>query len=574
MRTVNRTSPIWALIAVLCLLGASPALHAAKGDLKRISRVKDPLEVATLLNMWLNQQMNFNLEKDDHLQLVGLLTKGGNQHFCTQVAALYDRMLPLADHLVLSRPGQYAAANMLATHAVMLHCWERKAKQLPETLEEGKKVTWQSMPGISDTKHLSELLITLLESRDEETRTAAAVAAAYYVPDSSELEAAMAKVPAETGPILGAKLLYEARRTYSIDRKLAELAFTVEKDQPKPISKMSPLICGNSVITPAAAMAAEALSIMEQSLDDPLLEMLQTELNENEDIRVQIEAARALGRIRNPGSAPHLLARLNNECAWPVFLEACLALTQCRNKEVIPGLFELLKGSSGRMRQHLLYALSAMAGNQYGRVTFDDWHSWWEQNGPTFELDDAASETYLSTYSVKDVSVNAKANFYSMPIVSERLVFVLDRSGSMTEGTKFGTLVENMKTTIADLEQGTHFNIISYAHDIDSWSKGLSTDRRGGFAYVDKMQAIGGTNIYDSGFTGVMTGAATAIYMLTDGEPIAGVFQDWTDITASFILFNRYRPLTFNTVAIETEAKTAQAMQQLSLMTNGDHMTF
>ncbi len=506
--------------------------------------------------------------------LARLIAQPQTRQQVLQSLALGDRTIGVAESLARARRLQLAAGLIVATDAVIRDRFAAAREGMAEPEPDPDATTsyvqpWRDLPEIDDgdRERLVAVLVRLLGSRDADVRAAAAIAAAYYGFDDPALQTAMAALEDERGPTPGAQLLYCVRSGGEVAPGLVARAMEAGR-QPRSIERADLALVQHNVIIPSQAMAAEALGLAGASEH---LERLHTALT-HEDLRVRFEAARACGRLGRAESALPLVRALDG-AAWPVFVEITLALTRCRHADAIPEMMELLKGLGGRFRQHLLYALSATAGNQYGRITYDQWYDWWVDAQADFAIDDAASERYLADYAVADVSMDTEARFYDLPVVSTRLLFVVDRSGSMS-GERIASLKTNMRETLVALTPGSVFNIIAYDDRIDQFARQMTNRRDLGVQYVQRLSARGGTNIYDSGYAGLMEPGLDSLFLLTDGSPGSGQFTDWLHITASFLFLNRYRPIPIHTVAFEAGVSTARSMKQLSLMSGGGHMHF
>ncbi len=114
-------------------------------------------------------------------------------------------------------------------------------------------------------------------------------------------------------------------------------------------------------------------------------------------------------------------------------------------------------------------------------------------------------------------------------LIPKRMVFVFDRSGSM-EGDKIEQARAALRFAIGQLDPGDEFNIVDYgttvrsfrddvvAIDQESWEQAL--------AYVDEIEALGGTNIHGAliAALAMMRGddRAEMVVFLTDGKPTIG----------------------------------------------------
>lgn len=110
------------------------------------------------------------------------------------------------------------------------------------------------------------------------------------------------------------------------------------------------------------------------------------------------------------------------------------------------------------------------------------------------------------------------------------VTIVLDRSGSMA-GAKIEQAKESVRQVLAGLRPGEPFNIIDYASDVRVFAEApvpMSDETRArALAYVDAIQARGGTNLHDALVEALRSplpdGHLGMVLFLTDGQPTTGV---------------------------------------------------
>ncbi|XP_044205152.1 inter-alpha-trypsin inhibitor heavy chain H3-like [Thunnus albacares] len=120
-----------------------------------------------------------------------------------------------------------------------------------------------------------------------------------------------------------------------------------------------------------------------------------------------------------------------------------------------------------------------------------------------------------------------------LPRVPKNVVFVIDRSGSMS-GTKIQQTREAMLAIIKDLHEEDYFALIQFDHEINPWKESLTKATEENvaeaMAHIGKLSARGGTNINDAVLRGVNMlvkdrqenklpeGSIDMIILLTDGR--------------------------------------------------------
>lgn len=115
------------------------------------------------------------------------------------------------------------------------------------------------------------------------------------------------------------------------------------------------------------------------------------------------------------------------------------------------------------------------------------------------------------------------------PPLSKTVVFVVDRSGSMT-GKKIDQAREALKFVLNNLREGDLFNIVAYDNKVESFRPELQRyeveERAAAIGWVDSLYAGGSTNIGSALTTALQmiqdAHAPSYIVFLTDGLPTAG----------------------------------------------------
>jgi Ca-activated chloride channel family protein len=114
-------------------------------------------------------------------------------------------------------------------------------------------------------------------------------------------------------------------------------------------------------------------------------------------------------------------------------------------------------------------------------------------------------------------------------IIKKRMLFVLDRSGSMS-GEKIVQAKDALKFCVHHLNEGDLFNIIDFSSEVKRFKSspvpaGSDTVSEA-LTYIEELDANGGTNINDALLTGLDNmredSLANMIIFLTDGQPTVG----------------------------------------------------
>ncbi|MFM8980494.1 MAG: HEAT repeat domain-containing protein [Planctomycetia bacterium] len=143
----------------------------------------------------------------------------------------------------------------------------------------------------------------------------------------------------------------------------------------------------------------------------------------------RVRAAALEGLAANPeGAEDHVVGRLADP-DWQVQLLAVRHVRTHKLSSAIPHLITGLDLASPRMRDELGSALKELTGQNfdpYGEV----WAKWWEDNRAKFQGSGPAKVGSRPSNPVIDPEL------YGVPVKSDRVLFVIDISGSMKESIK------------------------------------------------------------------------------------------------------------------------------------------
>ena len=143
----------------------------------------------------------------------------------------------------------------------------------------------------------------------------------------------------------------------------------------------------------------------------------------------RMDAMRVLKSWSHNDSRPELIGRLADKTDWVVSL-AIQSLRDHPHSETVTALIDKLPKAKGRQAEDIVDILEQMTGEKYPAETAG-WKIWWEQNRDSWSpLESSESDEGEK----KDVSTAVKDGLYG-EIASERVVFLLDVSGSMLAST-------------------------------------------------------------------------------------------------------------------------------------------
>lgn len=299
----------------------------------------------------------------------------------------------------------------------------------------------------------------------------------------------------------------------------------------------------------------------------------------DEDPRVRSSAVDALGAFRDRASIPMLVDALNDEL-FPVRAAAVDALAQTGGKESIEALIARGHLEDGRLLGDINEALEKLTEQRFRDPRA--WSDWWRKNKDEFEATEGIRLKPRPKPPVRDKDKPA-ITYHGITTTSSRVVFVLDISGSMNEAastryvdsagtvekadgrSKFDVARKELIRTLKGLDKTDYFNIIVFNENVQKWQEkllpALPSNISLAIAYLNKLEAIGGTNTFDSleaafhlGGFGVQDryyeSKVDTVFLLTDGAPSEGRIVEPDAILAELDRMNELRKIKIHTIAI------------------------
>lgn len=304
---------------------------------------------------------------------------------------------------------------------------------------------------------------------------------------------------------------------------------------------------------------------------------------------------------------------LERDKVWQVRAAATNALLALRSREAIPALIDGLDAELERKKDpwamdvRLHRALEQLTGQNVPQGDSRAWKAFWKAEKGRFRL---AKPDQLGQKQAESSEGVKYEKFFNLNIESDRVLFVVDFSGSMQESitlqaettaTKSGQsiqkaklVVEEMKRIIMSLPDGARFNVIVFSDDVRVWrgdEKGkplaveLDDETRDDLlgSFLDNLSPAGATNLHGAmdralGFDapGVVADKRygpgfDTIYVLSDGAPTIGSVTDKEEIRRLVRETNSFSQLTIHCVTFG-ELNDVAFLRDLAEENGGRHI--
>ncbi|MFC1479635.1 VWA domain-containing protein, partial [Planctomycetota bacterium] len=229
------------------------------------------------------------------------------------------------------------------------------------------------------------------------------------------------------------------------------------------------------------------------------------------------------------------------------------ALARMARKESIEYLAGCLKANEtrkGRIFWEAYNALWTITGKQFASVK--EMEEWWKENKQTF----IPPEKPTLHFNAEMTGQHKWDMFYGIPIVGNRIMFVLDRSGSM-QGDKIDGVQKEVKRIAVELGEEKYFNIMFFNQGTELWCnrkpfifKAMDSAKHGIDSFLLSVTASGGTATevaMQKTLTSILPEAdLDTVILLSDGLPN----NDPYFVQYSIYQTNRYLKARIHTIYI------------------------
>ena len=390
-----------------------------------------------------------------------------------------------------------------------------------------------------------------------------------------------------TRHLKGAKLLKKIRRglsdkSFAVRRAAAEVL--AERGDRESLPDLRRLL-QQPPAPEDLQVAIEAISRIEKG-DATWLQQLIL-LSKQDDRDARNAALSMLANTKDQKFLKHLEWALDHK-DWSTRLTAIRGIGSMHHKDAIPLLIGRLKRESGRMAREIANVLWNLTGLPY-EDSHAKWQAWWEREGAKFavisadDLKKAKKARELRRLKQRTV---AGSKFFGIRTDSQRVIFIVDTSGSMTDpvhgrlvdgkraATRIDVAKEELERCIKELAPESLFNIYSFSFGIARWlKKGIASasdhSREDAKTFIERLGAGGPTNLYDTLKMAFEDPDVDTLYVLSDGEPTAGAVLDPHQIRADVKFWNRHRNITIHTIAI---GGNLEILEWLAADSGGKHV--
>jgi len=222
------------------------------------------------------------------------------------------------------------------------------------------------------------------------------------------------------------------------------------------------------------------------------------------------------------------------------------ALSLIPKNEAIGAMVDLMDSLKGEVQADAVEHLTQVTQQIFGMETAA-WQQWWTDAKDTFEY---PAHTVRKPY--RTAITSDTGYYYGLPLFAERLVFVLDTSGSMT-GLRIAAAKRELVKAINNLPIYASFGVVVFNGDVDVWHRQLVPatvqSKKAAVLFVNSQATRSNTASYDA-LEAAFDFDTEAIYFLSDGEPHGGKISAPSDIVFAITAANKARRISLYTIGV------------------------
>ncbi len=241
------------------------------------------------------------------------------------------------------------------------------------------------------------------------------------------------------------------------------------------------------------------------------------------------------------------------------------ALIVINRVEGVEALIGILAGLRGEARADVVAYLAHVTGVNFG-TDAAGWRKWLDDHRDGLVIPEARPDYPPPTTPLLADNGDDPA-YYGIPLYADRVVFVVDTSGSMEENDRLDTAKRELESALFLLPADAAFTIVAYADGATAWESRLVTAddeaKRRAAAFVRGLRPRGQTATGDA-LALAFSFDTEAVYLLSDGRPTTGRVVEPAQIVRMVAEANKSRRVSLHTIGIAPDPGLAEFLAVLS----------
>ncbi len=316
----------------------------------------------------------------------------------------------------------------------------------------------------------------------------------------------------------------------------------------------------------ARAAALVAFATLDPAAAGPLV-LQSLDSDDPTELCAALEAAK---RFPDPSLRNRALEMGVLTDSTPVRRLAVAGLRQAGTRAAVDGLVLVLGQSSAslRARWDAVDALRALSGLRHG-LDPAPWREW------AGSLPEGWARTPDET---RPGDAEGTVSFAGLPLLSDRVVFLVDLSGSMAqgaegEGSRREVARAELERTLTALPETARFDVVPYVDRPLPWKGRLVAATPANVAkaleHLERTKQTGTGNVWDALGVALTDPEVDTAVVFSDGVPSGGPHWNFELMEALLVQRNRFRHLAIDAVLVDAGGTTRKFWESVCAATGG-----
>ena len=275
-----------------------------------------------------------------------------------------------------------------------------------------------------------------------------------------------------------------------------------------------------------------------------------------------IALADSIGRLPNVALAAELARDLLSHDSWRVRAAGIQGVEARKDAALLPLLVTCMDRERGRLRHDAWRALRRLTGKDLPLDVAQ-----WKALGELRIAQDPAPDDGAGPKETKS------AVYFGLPVVSDRIAFVFDVSGSMRDDGKMELARKSFAETAASLGPDQRYDLFVYRYLLDypprprlerAFGKLVAGKTKKAQRWLNKQAAKGGGAIYDALMAALEDPDVDTLYLLSDGVPSYGTIKRDFRVLQEVRAKNRWRRVVIHTILLGSRGTDRKFMRALA----------
>lgn len=244
---------------------------------------------------------------------------------------------------------------------------------------------------------------------------------------------------------------------------------------------------------------------------------------------------------------------------WQVRLAAIDTLRKLRSADWVEPLVLCLQVEERlRLQKAIGQTLFVITG-QSPYMDAASWSGWWLAARSEFEMSEEIPQPHKSSSTIS-------RGFYGLTLDSDSVVFVIDKSGSMSAGAsadaamkgvpgdRLDQALANASVAMEALPDHAKVNVVMFGSGVETWQTSLTLlkkkNRKDLQRFFERQNPRGGTDLFDGLETALLQEGVDRIMLLSDGHPGGGRFVTTIDILREVRRLNQTNRIAIDCVSL------------------------